>query len=68
MTELYNDGYITDIADIFILKNHYQELITKERFGEKSVQNLLDAIEKVKITIWINLFWIRNSSCWRKGI
>lgn len=48
LTELYNDGYITDIADIFILKNHYQELITKERFGEKSVQNLLDAIEKSK--------------------
>ncbi len=48
LTELYNDGYITDIADIFVLKNHYQELITKERFGEKSVQNLLDAIEKSK--------------------
>jgi len=48
LTELYNDGYITDIADIFVLKNYYQELITKERFGEKSVQNLLDAIEKSK--------------------
>jgi len=48
LTELYNDGYIHDIADIFELKNHYQELIIKENFGEKSVQNLLDAIEQSK--------------------
>ncbi len=48
LTELYNDGYIVNIADIFVLKSHYQELITKERFGEKSVQNLLNAIEKSK--------------------
>lgn len=48
LTELYNDGFIHDIADIFELKNRYQELIVKERFGEKSVQNLLDAIEESK--------------------
>ncbi|MBN2540634.1 MAG: NAD-dependent DNA ligase LigA [Bacilli bacterium] len=48
LTELYNDGYVKNIADIFALKDHYQELITKERFGEKSVQNLLDAIEASK--------------------
>lgn len=48
LTELYNDGYIHDIADVFELKKHYQELIVKENFGEKSVQNLLDAIEQSK--------------------
>lgn len=48
MTDLYNDGLIKDIADIFALQNHRDELINKERFGEKSVQNLLEAIEKSK--------------------
>ena len=48
LTELYNDGYISDIADIFVLKNYYDDLIKKERFGEKSVSNLINAIEKSK--------------------
>ncbi|XFA98449.1 NAD-dependent DNA ligase LigA [Candidatus Izemoplasma sp. B36] len=48
LTELYNDGFVSDIADIFELKNYQQELITKERFGEKSVQNLIEAIEASK--------------------
>jgi DNA ligase (NAD+) len=48
VTELFNDGFISDIADIFELKNYQQELMTKERFGEKSVQNLIDAIEESK--------------------
>ena len=48
LTELYNDGFVNDIADIFELKNYHQELVIKERFGEKSVQNLLDAIEDSK--------------------
>ena len=48
LTELYNDGFVSDIADIFELKNYRQELMTKERFGEKSVQNLIDAIENSK--------------------
>ena len=45
VTDLYNDGYLKDIADIFNLKLYYDELIQKERFGEKSVNNLLEAIE-----------------------
>jgi len=48
LTELYNDGYISDISDIFALKDYYQELITREGFGEKSISNLLDAIEQSK--------------------
>ncbi len=48
LTEFYNEGYINDVADIFELKHHYQELITKEGFGEKSINNLLDAIEESK--------------------
>ena len=48
LTELYNDGYVQTIADIFELQEHYEELIQKERFGEKSVNNLLEAIELSK--------------------
>ena len=48
LTELYNDGFIHNISDIFKLKEHRNELINKERFGEKSVENLINAIEESK--------------------
>lgn len=48
LTEFYNDGYIRNIADIFKLGNHRMELIKKEGFGEKSIENLLNAIEVSK--------------------
>lgn len=46
--ELYNDGYIKNIADIFKLEQNKEALIKKERFGDKSVDNLLNAIENSK--------------------
>jgi DNA ligase (NAD+) len=48
VTEFFNDGYIKNIVDIFKLKEHYDELIEKEGFGKKSIDNLLQAIEKSK--------------------
>jgi DNA ligase (NAD+) len=48
LTELYNDGYVKDIADIFYLNLYYDELIQKEGFGDKSVKNLFEAIETSK--------------------
>lgn len=39
---------LTDYADIYDLKNHREKLISLERFGEKSVDNLLKSIEKSK--------------------
>ncbi|MCK5731679.1 MAG: NAD-dependent DNA ligase LigA, partial [Tenericutes bacterium] len=48
LTELYNDGFVNNVADIFELKNYHQELVVRERFGEKSVQNLIEAIENSK--------------------
>ena len=35
-------------ADIYKLKNHRDQLVQMERFGEKSVSNLLNSIEKSK--------------------
>ena len=48
LTDLFNDGYIKTIADIFSLGNHYEALIQREGFGKKSVDNLLAAIEDSK--------------------
>ena len=41
-------GYINTIPDIYRLKKYYDELINIEGFGTKSVDKLLDAIEKSK--------------------
>lgn len=41
-------GYLTDFADIYRLKERKDELAGLERFGAKSVENLLNSIEKSK--------------------
>jgi DNA ligase (NAD+) len=41
-------GFLKNVADIYDLKNHRDELLTMERWGEKSCDNLLEAIEKSK--------------------
>lgn len=48
MEDFYNFGFIKNIVDIYNLKNHKQDLIRLEGFGDKSVHNLLDAIENSK--------------------
>ncbi len=46
--QLYNEGFIRRISDIFMLDAHKDELIGMERFGEKSYINLINAIEESK--------------------
>ena len=41
-------GFLKDCSDIYVLKNKRTELINIEGLGEKSVDNLLAAIEKSK--------------------
>ena len=48
MEDFYNFHFIGNIADIYTLKNHEKDLIRLEGYGDKSVSNLLDAIEKSK--------------------
>lgn len=43
-----NDGYISDISDIYELYKYRDELKTQKGFGEKSVENLLGSIEASK--------------------
>lgn len=46
--DFYNDGLLTDISDIFTLKDRFQDIIQKEGFGPKSVSNLIEGIENSK--------------------
>ncbi|MGB3017753.1 MAG: NAD-dependent DNA ligase LigA, partial [Ignavibacteria bacterium] len=41
-------GYLKDVADIYNLKDHREELMRLERFGERSIDNILLAIEGSK--------------------
>lgn len=41
-------GLLRDISDIYTLKEHREELKTLERFGEKSIENMLAGIEQSK--------------------
>lgn len=46
--DFYNMKYITSIIDIYNIKDRKEELIELEGFGDKSVNKLLDNIEKSK--------------------
>ncbi len=47
---LLNKGLVQDVSYIYQLHNRREALLTIEKMGEKSVQNLLDAIEVSKKT------------------
>ncbi len=46
--QLFNQGFITSISDIYLLHNHRDEIISMDGWQAKSVDNLLDAIEASK--------------------
>jgi DNA ligase (NAD+) len=45
---MYQRGFLHQINDIYELHNHSDELMQMGRFGEKSINNMLDGIEKSK--------------------
>ena len=45
---LIDQGFIKDVGDIYLLKNHREKILEMERMAEKSVTNLIAAIEKSK--------------------
>lgn len=48
--ELFLDlWYIQDLVDVFLLKNHREDILQLEWYKEKSVNNLLESIEKARI-------------------
>ena len=46
--QLFNQGFISNISDIYRLHEHRDEIIAMEGWQAKSVDNLLDAIEASK--------------------
>ena len=50
LISFFEHGLIKTVADIYQLHNHQEELITLEKLGEKSVQNIISAIEASKHT------------------
>lgn len=46
--DFFNFDFIKKISDIYKLENHRKDLITLEGYGDKSVANLLDAIDNSK--------------------
>ena len=46
--QLYTLGYLNDISDIYLLENYKNEILMLDRYGEKKVSNLFDAINKSK--------------------
>ena len=46
--DFYNEGYLRKIEDFYNLYKYKDELMLLEGFGEKSISNLLDSIEKSK--------------------
>lgn len=46
--DFYNLGFINKISDIYYLYKHENDLKLLEGFGEKSISNLLESIEKSK--------------------
>ena len=46
--DFYNLGYLTNIASIYHLNEHKEELKLLEGFGSKSIDNLLNSIEASK--------------------
>jgi len=45
---LYNRGFIKSIGDIYDLHQHAEDLKKMGRFGEKSINNMLEGIERSK--------------------
>jgi len=45
---LLEKGLVKDVADLYYLKDKKEELLKLEKMGEKSVANILNAIEKSK--------------------
>ena len=48
LEKLVDRGLIKDLADVFRIKDHHDEIVTMEGFGELSFKNLCDAVEKAR--------------------
>lgn len=50
-------GYLKEFADLYHLDQYKEEFLSMEGFGEKSYQNMMDAIEASRTTTFRQLFY-----------
>ena len=50
-------GYLKDLSDLYHLSEYKEEMLELEGFGEKSYQNMIDAIEASRKTSFRQLFY-----------
>jgi DNA ligase (NAD+) len=55
--QLVTERLVTDVADLYILKNRREEILALERWAELSLENLLKEIEKSKETTLARLIY-----------
>ncbi len=48
LEKLVDRGLIKDLADVFRVRDHHDEIVTMEGFGELSFKNLCEAVEKAR--------------------
>lgn len=46
--QFHKEGILNTVADIYLLKQKKDKILSLEKFGEKSFENLIEAIEKSK--------------------
>ena len=57
MLKFINMGYLRSFLDIFHLSEHADEIMELEGFGEKSMKNMLDAIDKSRNVKAVNFVY-----------
>ena len=57
MLKFINMGFLTGFSDIYHLNAHAGEIISLEGFGEKSLKNMLDAVEKSRTVKAVNFIY-----------
>ena len=57
MEQFVNLGYLKEFADLYHLERYKEEIVSMEGFGEKSYQNMMDAIEASRTTTFRQLFY-----------
>lgn len=57
VSDFVDQGILDDIKDIYLIKNHTEKILTWEGWGERSVQKLLDAIDKSKTQDYIKVIY-----------
>jgi DNA ligase (NAD+) len=55
--QLIEKKFISDVADLYLLKSKHDKLIKQARWGKKSVENLLQAIEESKTTTFARFLY-----------